>query len=87
MTDQRQKNEINHSSVEGDSPRNPANKWAKSKNIIEQELGSYQDSNENPKGYPEGHSMPALFGWITQEYQAEIAKDLVDMGQKDDSKK
>ena len=70
--------EYNHQG--NDSPKNPGNDMAKSKNIIDQEIGSFQKASDTPMGYPEGHSMPALFGWVTQEYQSRIAKELVEMG-------
>ncbi|MGM0501569.1 MAG: hypothetical protein ACQERJ_03475 [Bacillota bacterium] len=63
-----------------DSLYNPTNHLAQTKENMERELGSFQEPSETPKGYPEGHSMPALFGWITPEYQRMIAKELVELG-------
>ncbi|MCK8823846.1 hypothetical protein [Fuchsiella alkaliacetigena] len=36
---------------------------------------------EREKGSPPPQSMPALFGWITLEYQRRIAKELVEMSE------
>ncbi|AGB41411.1 hypothetical protein Halha_1466 [Halobacteroides halobius DSM 5150] len=69
-----------------DNPADPANDLASSKEFVEQVLGAKQYQDETPKGYPDGHSMPALFGWITQEYQREVSKELVDMGKNMESK-
>ncbi len=68
-----------------DTPKDPANHLAKNKNIIDQEIGSFQDAHDTPKGYAEGHSMPALFGWITPEYQSQMSKELIELG-KENSK-
>ncbi|GAB6098150.1 hypothetical protein JCM16358_00290 [Halanaerocella petrolearia] len=70
--------EVSHSHK--DNPADPANDLASSKEFVEQVLGAKQYQDETPKGYPDGHSMPALFGWITSEYQREITNDLVEMG-------
>ncbi|MBM7555969.1 hypothetical protein [Halanaerobacter jeridensis] len=63
-----------------DSLENPTNHLAQTKENIERELGSFQEPSDTPKGYPEGHSMPALFAWITPEYQRMVAKELVELG-------
>ncbi len=73
--------EQNHNHEASDNPGSPGNKFAHNKKIIEQELGSAKDYEQIPKGYPGPDSMPALFGWISQEYQRQIADDLVEMGQ------
>ena len=70
-----------------DNLYNPTNHLAQTKENIERELGSFQEPSDTPKGYPEGHSMPALFGWITPEYQRMIAKELVELGQEITPKK
>ncbi|PRX34725.1 hypothetical protein BX659_10240 [Orenia metallireducens] len=63
-----------------DNPEGAGNDFVHAKNILEQELGSTQEPEDIPKGYVGTHSMPALFGWISQEYQRQIADDLVEMG-------
>ena len=70
-----------------DSLYNTTNHLAQTKENIERELGSFQEPSDTPKGYPEGHSMPALFGWITPEYQRMIAKELVELGKEITPKK
>ncbi|GAB6137816.1 hypothetical protein [Halanaerobaculum tunisiense] len=71
--------EIDH--THKDNPADPANDLASSKEFTEQVLGDKQGPENTPKGYPEGHSMPALFGWITFEYQRQMANDLAEIGQ------
>jgi len=63
-----------------DSLYHPTNDLAETKEVIEQELGSFQEPSQTSKGYPEGHSMPALFGWTTPEHQSRMAKELVELG-------
>ena len=70
-----------------DSLYNPTNHLAQTKENIERELGSFQEPSATPKGYPEGHSMPALFGWITPEYQRMVARELVELGKEITPKK
>ncbi|WP_018248746.1 hypothetical protein [Orenia marismortui] len=70
-----------------DNPGSPGNSFVHEPNILEQELGSTQDPREIPQGYAGTHSMPALFGWISQEYQRQIADELVDIGKNKTPKK
>lgn len=59
-----------------DRPDETANDLAQTPEFVENVIGAYQQASQTPKGYPEGHSMPALFGWITPDYQRQIAQEL-----------
>ncbi|WP_035571954.1 hypothetical protein [Halonatronum saccharophilum] len=79
--------EIKANHKESDNPKSVSNEIADTKEFVEQEWGDTESASKVNKGYPQDHSMPALFGWITQEYQREIAKDLVEMGKEIEPKK
>ena len=66
-----------------DTPEDPANDLAQTPEFVNEVLGSKQQPSDTPKGYPEGHSMPALFGWITPDYQRQIARELENLAQED----